>query len=137
MQRTQGSRGERSRGGHRRARDGGSGHGAPDLAGEGAEARRVGAAVALLVAGEADGSGRESAAANEREAEEAGLATNEVRRRSAGGEAGSIYVDDHGCSCGLPGEDREQVREGTRGNGEEGKGMALICWSPVAAPVAG
>ena len=89
MQRTQGSRGERSRGGHRRARNGGSGHGAPDLAGEGAEARRVGAAVALLVAGEADGSGRESAAANEPEAEEAGLATNEVRRRSAGGEAGN------------------------------------------------
>ena len=45
--------------------------------------------MALVVAGEADGSGRESAAANEREAEEAGLATNEVRRRSAGGEAGS------------------------------------------------
>ena len=59
------------------------------MAGEGAEARRVGAAVALLVAGEADGSGRESAAANEREAKEAGLATNEVRRSSAGGEAGS------------------------------------------------
>ena len=77
MQRTQGSRG-----GHRRARDDGSGHGAPDLAGEGAEARRVGAAVALLVAGEADCSGRESAAANEHEAEEAGLATNEVRGRS-------------------------------------------------------
>ena len=42
--------------------------------GEGAEARRVGAAVALLVAGEAEGSGRELAAANEREAEEAGTA---------------------------------------------------------------
>ena len=50
---------------------------------------------------------------------------------------GSGDGDDHGCSCGLSGEDREQVREGTRGNGEEGKGMALICWSPVAAPVAG
>ena len=37
-----GSRGRGHGGGYRRAGDGGSGHGAPDLAGEGAEARQVG-----------------------------------------------------------------------------------------------